>query len=143
MFFILFFIIILVLIDYLLINMGFKLILFSLFFVSGLTLANHQLSDVPVTIIYSPEITIAPDQYPRSYPEKFPVKLLINEKGRVDRVFYPENTPQQLIQLIDRNMKLAKFTPYFRQGVAVKSIVPFTVKFVIQTEYDYNGELGD
>ncbi|MCK4083824.1 hypothetical protein HCY52_08340 [Acinetobacter radioresistens] len=105
--------------------------------------STSQLPDVPVTVIYNPIITVTPDRYNENFPDRLPVRLLINEQGRVERVIYAENTPQKYKELIDPNMKLAKFTPYLRQGVALKSVVPFTVRFTIQSEYDYNGELGE
>lgn len=105
--------------------------------------STSQLPDVPVTVIYNPIITVTPDRYNENFPDRLPVRLLINEQGRVERVIYAENTPQKYKELIDPNMKLAKFTPYLRQGVALKSVVPFTIRFTIQSEYDYNGELGE
>lgn len=105
--------------------------------------SDSTLQDVPVSVIYNPVITITPDQYTENYPDRLPVKLIVNEKGKVDRVLYFNNTPKKFKEIVDSNMKLARFTPYLKQGVAVKSVVPFTVKFFIQTEYDYNSELGD
>lgn len=102
-----------------------------------------HIPDMPVSVVYNPTITITPDRYNESFPERLPVRLLINKQGRVERVFYSENTPQKYKELVDSNMKRAKFTPYLKQGVAVKSVVPFTVRFTIQSEYDYNGDLGD
>ncbi|NWK53209.1 hypothetical protein HYG89_11760 [Acinetobacter sp. SwsAc5] len=112
-------------------------------FLSPLGHATSNIPDVPVSVVYNPIITITPDRYNESFPERLPVRLLINELGRVERVIYPENTPQKYKELVDSNMKQAKFTPYLKQGVAVKSVVPFTVRFTIQTEYDYNGDLGE
>ena len=100
--------------------------------------SDSTLQDVPVSVIYNPVITITPDKYTENYPDRLPVKLIVNEKGRVDRVLYLNNTPKKFKEIVDSNMKLARFTPYLKQGVAVKSVVPFTVKFFIQTEYDYN-----
>lgn len=105
--------------------------------------ADQKNYDVPVSVIYNPVITITPDRHSENFPDRLPVKLIVNEKGSVDQVLYSEKTPDKYKEIIDNNMKLAKFTPYLKRGVPVKSIVPFSVRFFIQSEYDYNGELGE
>jgi hypothetical protein len=37
-------------------------------------------------------------------------------------------------------MKIAEFSPYLKDGQAIKSIVPFTVRFNIISEEDYSGD---
>lgn len=123
--------------------MGLKYLVLVLPIISSLCYAKTPMPDIPVSTVYNPVITIGPDQYAEKYPERLPVKLIINELGKVEKVIYSENTPDKYKQIIDKNMQMAKFTPYMKQGIAVKSVVPFTVRFNILSEYDYNGEIGD
>lgn len=123
--------------------MGFKYFVLVLSIIFSHTYAKTPMPDISVSTVYNPVITIGPDQYVEKYPERLPVRLIINELGRVEKVIYAENTPDKYKQIIDKNMKIAKFTPYMKQGIAVKSIVPFTVRFNILSEYEYNGEIGD
>lgn len=124
-------------------NMNRTLSLLILLLIPMIGHTDNSNQDIPVSLVYNPVITITPDQHNETYPEKLPVKLIINEIGRVERVIFYENTPERFKDIVNSNMKIAKFTPYIKKGIAVKSIVPFTVSFFIQSEYDYNGELGD
>ncbi|WP_436659826.1 hypothetical protein [Acinetobacter sp. P1(2025)] len=96
-----------------------------IFALSNIAKAN----DIPVGSLFTPIIDINPSEYNGTTPKDIHVKLLINTNGLIEHIYYPENMPTELIKRVDSTVKTARFTPYYRDGQAVKSIVPFTIKF--------------
>lgn len=101
--------------------------------------ANNYVPDQPSSVLYAPTITINPDEQFHAYPSTQLVKLLINEQGKIEKIYYPKNLPEHVISKIESNMKFANFSPYKRNGIAVKSIVPYYVNFYTISEEEYSG----
>lgn len=109
------------------------------FFVFSLECNAKTLPDRPSQVIFSPTVVINPDENSSSFPSSQLVKLLISKEGKVLKVFYPNGTRKEVIQKIDTAMRSASFTPYFKEGTAVQSIVPYVVNFYYLTEEEYRG----
>lgn len=89
----------------------------------------------PATVIYSPTITITPDEGAiKNYPARVNVKLLLSENGKVEDVYFAENTAEHVRNQIRQASKLARFTPYKINNKSVKSIVPFTMHFHVMAD---------
>lgn len=119
--------------------MCFKNIISSLILSTQATivLASTPLPDREVTVIYAPTITINPDEDQSKFPNSQLVRLLINKEGFVERVYFPDSTSTPVKTKIEKEIRFAKFTPYLRQGIAVKSIVPYVVNFSFISEEEY------
>ncbi|MFX2257928.1 hypothetical protein V6380_14250 [Acinetobacter variabilis] len=109
------------------------------FLVFSLESTANTLPDRPSQVIYSPTVVINPDENSSSFPSSQLVKLLISNEGKVLKVYYPNGTKKEVIQKVDAAMRSASFTPYFKQGNAVQSIVPYVVNFYYLTEEEYRG----
>lgn len=96
--------------------------------------------DELVSLVYAPVIQVTPAESQLGYPSSVSVKLLINQLGRVEQVFYPKNTLSLIKDKVDGTIKTAKFTPYKRNGQPVKSIVPYTITFYVMDDIDYAGD---
>ena len=112
---------------------------------SNETYANGQFvasnpSDKLVGTIYSPTVTVYPDDDIQAFPKVMNVKLLIDTKGKVEQIYYPEQTKLPVQKKVDYAVKTARFTPYIRNGVPTKSIIPYTVIFDFMSEEDYRGK---
>lgn len=112
-----------------------------LFFSSILVLSvNSHATDTLVTTIYAPTINISPSKSMFNFPNTLPIHLLINKKGKVEDIKFPKDTKDYVKNEIRNSMKIAEFSPYLKDGQAIKSIVPFTVRFNIISEEDYSGD---
>lgn len=110
--------------------------------ISSLSWLSHAANVSPdqnAKVIFSPTITINPDELSSSYPESQFVKLLLSKEGYVRKVFYPEGTRKEVINKVDYALKTSRFTPYIKQGQPVQSIVPYVVNFYFITEEEYRG----
>lgn len=103
------------------------------------TYANSTFMDEKATVIYAPTITINPDEQEFIYPSELSVKLLLSKEGNVLKVYFSNGTPPYIISKTEHALKAARFTPYKKQGIAVRSIVPYTVNFYILSEEEYRG----
>ncbi|EOZ8645495.1 hypothetical protein ACQWTT_001246 [Acinetobacter baumannii] len=121
--------------------MSFKNIISGLILTTQATFvfASPPLPDRNVTVVYAPTITINPDEDQSKFPNTLLVKLLINKEGFVERVYFPDNTSILVKNKIEKEIRFAKFTPYLRQGIAVKSIVPYVLNFSFISEEEYRG----
>ncbi|MDP7851024.1 hypothetical protein [Acinetobacter baumannii] len=101
--------------------------------------AANVIPDQEAKVIYSPTITINPDELSSLYPESQMVKLLLSKDGYVKKVFYPEGVRNEVISKVDYALRTARFTPYLKQGKPVQSIVPYVVNFYFISEEEYRG----
>lgn len=116
--------------------------LFTFIAFTSLSWATHAANVIPdqeAKVIYSPTITINPDEISSLYPESQLVKLLLSKEGYVQKVYYPEGTLKEVINKVDYALKTARFTPYLKEGRAVQSIVPYIVNFYFISEEEYRG----
>lgn len=95
--------------------------------------------DKEVTVLYAPTITITPDQDSSKFPHTLLVKLLITNEGYVEKIFFANDIDSLVKRRIENEMRYARFSPYLKQGIAVKSIVPYVVNFYFITEEEYGG----
>lgn len=116
--------------------------LFFLIFAATLTISAYAASinfDKEVTVLYAPTITITPDQDSSKFPHSLLVKLLITNEGYVEKVYFANGINPLVKKRIENEMRYARFSPYLKQGIAVKSIVPYVVNFYFLTEEEYGG----
>jgi hypothetical protein len=106
---------------------------------SELLYAKNLLPDQNATVIYAPTININPDEQNESYPEVEKIKLLVTKEGFIEEVYFAKETPFHVRNKVKLAMKQAIFTPYRKEGVAVKSIVPYEVIFYMLGEDEYRG----
>lgn len=113
----------------------------NLFLSSILILSvNSHAADTLVTTIYAPAINIAPSKSMFNFPNTLPIQLLINKDGKVEDIKFPKDTMDYVRNEIRTSMKNAEFSPYLKDGQAIKSIVPFIVRFNIISEEDFSGD---
>lgn len=94
-------------------------------------------SDRPVSVIYTPTFTVNPDENQSIFPHAISIKLIIDIKGNVIDIHYPQGTNDLIKSKIYSGMMASKFMPYLKNGKPVKSIVPYTVSFYFLSEEEY------
>jgi hypothetical protein len=85
-----------------------------------------QAQNIPVKVIYFPDIP-KPESLNK---DKIRIKLLINAKGKPERISYEDDILENQKSEINKFVRIAKFTPYLKDGQPVESIVPYTIKFL-------------